>query len=180
MCLCMASLLRLTSLFLQMFVPVFDSDGRWFVFCYNQRHNQFEFLSCDDSIDSWNLGDKYCLKIYSKLHGTLGHFLACNRKQAHVDWKVGSDVGSDVGLLALNFMEHYNGEPNPNMSSVTQNYKASILQYILYHTLNRVTLPKEFPRPIVRPFLNHSSFCQYLYLCTSVLPLVHSCRLLWL
>lgn len=51
MCVCMASLLRLTSLFLQMFVPVFDSDGRWLVFCYNQRHNQFEFLSCDESID---------------------------------------------------------------------------------------------------------------------------------
>ena len=113
----------------------------------------------------------------------LGYSLLCHTKQARVAWE-GMQMNSDYdgGLLAMLFMEQYNGEQNWQkddmsvLSCLTQN--ASILMYRIHHKLNKANLSKDFQlRTAVRPFFfKYSSICQYLYLSTSVLPLVHSSK----
>lgn len=138
----MAYLRSLISLFLQIFVHVIGSGERWFVFCYNQRHKQFEVLTYNNSSKSWSTGESNCMTIISKLEAVLDQPLVCNRKQAHVQWKEMDKVCKyDGGLLAMRFLEHYDGEPNwlmDDMNLVIQlkKHKASILLYLLNHKLN--------------------------------------------
>jgi hypothetical protein len=91
---------------------VIAGDGRMFVFCYNAMHFKMEFLSCENSDQSWSEGDTMCMTIFDKLASAVDRELACHRKNCRVDWSSHMDKISDGSLLALLFMECYCGDRN--------------------------------------------------------------------
>ncbi|XP_021302832.1 uncharacterized protein LOC110430130 isoform X2 [Sorghum bicolor] len=136
------------------FIPVITGDGRIFVFCYNSKHVKLEFLSCKNSDESWSEGDTMCNTIFDKLEFAvdMNGVLSCHRRNCHVNWSSHMDKISDSSLLALLFMEHFCGEGDWLKDDMITDYKGIVVRYLLYHKLNEVALPEEFPRSLPQEF----------------------------